>query len=120
MRLVWATDVHLNFLSEEPARRFCDELRAQSPDVVLFSGDIAEADSVAGWLAFVAAEVGRPVWYVLGNHDYYGGGIEEVRAQVQALSARDTRLQWLPGREPIELQPGVMLVGQDGWGDGRL
>jgi hypothetical protein len=120
MRLAWATDVHLNFLSEPAVRAFCQRLTEHAPDAILLSGDIAEARSLERWLRFVLDEVQRPVWFVLGNHDFYGGSLAQVRALAASLCAAEPRLRWLSTCAPITLSPGVALVGQDGWGDGRL
>lgn len=116
MRLAWATDVHLNFLGVAQRARFAAEVAATETEGVLITGDIAEADSVEPLLEELAAVVKRPVWFVLGNHDFYRGGIEEVRARAAAMTAA----RWLPAAGVVPLAPGVALVGHDGWGDARL
>lgn len=120
MLLTWATDVHLNFVSEDDARSFCRRLTEGAPDAILLSGDIAEAASLERWLRFVVAQTGLPVWFVLGNHDFYGGSLAEVSALALRLGEQEPRLRWLSACEPIPLSGGVALVGQDGWGDGWL
>lgn len=117
MRLAWATDVHLNFLGAADRARFAAEVAATGTEGVLITGDIAEADSFEPLLDELAAAVApRPVWFVLGNHDFYRGSIAEVRAQAAAM----TSARWLPTAGVVELAPGVALVGHDGWGDARL
>lgn len=66
------------------------------------------------------ARLGLPVYFVLGNHDFYRGGIVRVRAEVRALCNRSTRLHWLPGSGVVALTPETALVGHDGWADGRF
>jgi 3',5'-cyclic AMP phosphodiesterase CpdA len=116
VRLAWATDVHLNFLGAAQRARFAAEVAATDTGGVLITGDIAEADSVEPLLEELAEVVRRPVWFVLGNHDFYRGGIEEVRARAAAM----TVARWLPAAGVVSLAPGVALVGHDGWGDARL
>lgn len=117
MRATWLTDVHLNFLRPLALGAFYDRLKAERPEVVLLSGDIAEADSVVRFVDEIATETGAPTYYVLGNHDYYRSSIRAVR---ELLSRRKgTRAQWLPAIEPLQLTPATVLVGVDGWGDAR-
>lgn len=116
-RLAWATDIHLNFASDEVAQGLLDSLA--EADAALLTGDLAEAHDVSRWLARLAARTGKPVYFVLGNHDYYFGSIPEVREQIRALTAQDPRLCYLSAAGVIQLTDAVALVGHDGWGDAR-
>ena len=62
----------------------------------------------------------KPVYFVLGNHDYYRGKINEVRSEMTALTASNKYLFWLPASDPLRLDNETFLIGQDGWADGRL
>ena len=53
---------------------------------MLITGDIANARTVTGWLERIDDAWERPIYFVLGNHDFYGGSIVGVRASVTALS----------------------------------
>jgi predicted phosphohydrolase len=119
-RLAWATDVHLNFLSPEELAAFAAALVASEADAILITGDIAEAPSLRRLLTTVAQAVRRPIYFVLGNHDFYHGSIAEVRALAVDLSATSPWLRWLPAIDPVELAEDTILVGHDGWADGRL
>jgi 3',5'-cyclic AMP phosphodiesterase CpdA len=120
MRLAWATDIHLNFLEPPALETFLAAIADARPDAVIVSGDIAEAPSVEGYLVAIERAVERPIYFVLGNHDYYGGAIAEVRACMTALSARVPRLRWLNAAGVVPLTEETALVGHDGWADGRL
>jgi 3',5'-cyclic AMP phosphodiesterase CpdA len=119
MRLAWLTDVHANFL-DPPVAGWADEVVASGVDAVLLGGDIAEAPSLVDTLRELAVRVDRPIYFVLGNHDYYHGEIAEVRRQVAALAAEVEHLHYLPTCGAVELTPTAGLVGVGGWGDGRL
>ena len=119
-RLAWATDVHLNFLSPTGMDAFCAALQHEEPDAILLTGDIAEAPTVEPLLSIVAAELKTPIYFVLGNHDYYRGSIAAVRAAVADLCRRSSWLAWLPAEGVVPLSKNVALVGVDGWADGRL
>ena len=121
MRLAWLSDIHLNFLSRDDADDFFAKIRVESPDAILLTGDIGEARNVVVWLERLDRELQRPIYFVLGNHDFYGGSIEAVRAAVTALERPRPHLKYLTATdEVIELTPTVGLVGDDGWADARL
>jgi predicted phosphohydrolase len=113
VRATWLTDIHLNFLDPRQREAFYARARAERPDALLVGGDIGEAPSVAGFVDELGAIA--PTWFVLGNHDYYGASIADVRARMP----RDGRARWLPACGPVVLASGVVLVGVDGWGDAR-
>ena len=118
MKLAWATDIHLNFVREKDVELFCDGVKRLQASALLLSGDIAEADSLVGWLEFIEARLDIPIYFVLGNHDFYRGAITATRDSASNLD--QSNLQYLPAKGPIQLTPTVSLVGQDGWGDCRI
>lgn len=119
MRLAWLTDIHLDFLETPQIADFLADVHAQHADALVISGDIGEADSVTDFLRQIAAAVRVPVYFVLGNHDYYRGSIGAVRTQVAQFCRSASGLVWLNQREVVSLTPDVALVGHDGWSDGR-
>jgi hypothetical protein len=64
--------------------------------------------------------VQRPVYFVLGNHDFYHGSIAEVRETVRDRCSAVPDLHWLSDAGVVPLTHETCLVGHDGWGDGRL
>ena len=84
-RIVWTTDIHLNFVDEENLLQFLEQLQASQADALLFSGDIGESNNVTDYLSQLAAAVNCPTYFVLGNHDFYHGSIGEVRQQVKSF-----------------------------------
>jgi 3',5'-cyclic AMP phosphodiesterase CpdA len=119
VKITWATDIHLNFLDGQAVRAFLETIAARRPDAVVFAGDIAEAPTVEAYLETAARVLARPVYFVLGNHDFYRGRIAEVRQRMAALTARSELLRWLPAAGVVSLTRTTALVGHDGWGDGR-
>jgi Icc protein len=118
-RLVWVTDVHLNFVNRPGIERFCRAILDSSPDAVLVAGDIGEAPSVTNYLGCLESLLKRPIYFVLGNHDYYFGRISAVREATTALCRASSLLHWLVAETVIELTPATGLVGHDSWADGR-
>ena len=120
MRVAWATDIHLEFLTPPALTRFCITLAQSSADAFLISGDISQARGLLKHLRILERTLERPIYFVLGNHDFYHGRIADVRDQVREVTGISSWLRWLPAAGGIELAPGTGLVGHDGWADGRL
>lgn len=119
-RLAWVTDIHLNFVKGDGVERFCREIAAAKPDAVLVGGDIAEAPSIEAALSQLEKLLRRPIYFVLGNHDFYKGTIDGVRRGVSALVKGSKRLVWMNEAGVVALTEETALVGCDGWGDARL
>lgn len=120
MRALWLTDVHLNFPGRSVLDAFFAALAGQEADCVLLGGDIGEAPDVVGFLRRFEAELPVPVYFVLGNHDFYKGSIRGVRDRIRRLVRGSRRLVWLNDEEVVPLTPSTALVGHDSWADGRL
>lgn len=119
-RVVWLTDIHLNFVSPDDQTLFLEQVARLEPAAVLIGGDIAESHDVAARLRRMAEECSCPIYFVLGNHDFYFGSIREVREQMAVLCQEQPRLVYLTQTEFAELAPGTGLAGHDGWADARL
>ena len=120
LRIAWLTDIHLNFLAVESRAAFYAQIRDGKPDTLLIGGDIGEADSVAPILAELAAALEVPIYFVLGNHDFYRGSIAAVRRMVREQCASSTWPHWLPAAGVVPLTANTALVGHDSWADGRI
>jgi predicted phosphohydrolase len=116
VRATWLTDIHLNFLRRLALRAFFDKVKAERPDVLLVTGDIAEADTIEQFLDELGAQLGVPIYFVLGNHDYYRSSIHVVR---RVLARGRGVARWLPAIEPVRLTDRLVMIGVDGWGDAR-
>lgn len=119
-RFLWLTDIHLNFLEPAQVVAFLDSLAAQPAAGVLLSGDIGEAPDVTRYLTELERRLPCPIYFVLGNHDFYRGSIAAVRGRIEQLCKECGRLRWLPRAGVIALTERTSLLGHDGWGDARL
>lgn len=120
MKLAWLTDIHLNFIEEISRQKFYQKIVSSECDRVLISGDIAEASCLVTILNEMASYIDKPIYFVLGNHDYYKGQINEVRQAMTGLTKEQDKLFWLPASGTQKLDNDIILLGQDGWADGRL
>jgi predicted phosphohydrolase len=118
MRAAWLTDLHLDFVDRAQFEALTQHLADSGAETVLIGGDIAHAPDVCDWLERLAVTLRVPIYFVLGNHDYYGGSIAGVRAAISALADRTPNLAWLGAAGAVSLTPQTALIGHDGWGDG--
>jgi predicted phosphohydrolase len=118
-RTLWLTDIHLNFLrNPDMCRMFGEAMRSEEVfDSVVITGDIAEAPSIVDRLRRFAGGVGedRQVYFLPGNHDFYGGSLESVQAALSATLAPN--LVYLDAQAPILLDEETALVGKYAWYD---
>lgn len=120
MQYAWLTDIHLNFIDDVARQKFYQEIVTTKCDGVLISGDIAEAPSLSHILSDMVNYINKPIYFILGNHDYYKGQINEVRDTVRSLTKEHDKLFWLSASAIQKLDNNTCLIGQDGWADGRL
>ncbi len=115
MKLIWISDVHLNFLEKfkEYRNNFYTKIKEAKGDAVVLTGDIAESHNVVMYLEEMEAAVSKPVYFVLGNHDFYGSSVKAVKASVRHLG----HLPVYPSG--VEINASTTLIGVDGWGDTR-
>lgn len=136
-KIVHTTDTHLNLCHTQKILQFCRHLVAAKPDAVVITGDIAEAPSVAHFLRIIqkgTEPATFPIFFVLGNHDFYLGSIKEVKESMENMFTyehkgikipqigkgdKNKRLAWLNSSGVIPLTKTTCLVGADGFYDGQ-
>jgi len=116
----WATDLHLDHATPESREALSIALRNGSAPTVIVTGDISVAPRLAADLAFLADAAGRPVHFVLGNHDHYHGSVGSARDSVINLTNSTDQVKWLPPAGVVPLDDETALIGVDGWADGAF
>jgi predicted phosphohydrolase len=119
MKLVWLTDTHLNVLDKEQRNAFYAEITSVKAQAILISGDIAEANSISGYLVELERALTCPIYFVLGNHDFYGSNVASVTTNIHEIAKSYDNLVWLTETDYSVLTKDILLVGVDGWADGR-
>jgi hypothetical protein len=61
-----------------------------------------------------------PIYFVLGNHGYYGGSMTSVHEAIARETASSRWLRWLASSGVIAQTQHSALIGHDSWADGRL
>ena len=119
-QIAWLTDLHLEFLQLDELHTFVGQLIHSMPDIVLVGGDTGTAVDFASFFQFLEMRLKRPIYFVLGNHDYYHGSISQVRETAEKLSRSSQWLHWLPIKRVVPLSETTGLIGHGSWADGRL
>lgn len=118
--IAWLTDLHLNFVGRTEIEILCNSIRSSGAEAVLITGDIASSVHLCMCLKLLADSIQLPIYFVLGNHDYYGSSIQRVNFEVGGIVISNHNLIWLTRSAVIELTPDTCLIGHEGLADGRL
>jgi predicted MPP superfamily phosphohydrolase len=116
----WATDIHLDTLGNDPVAitDFGKFLVKDAPHGVFLTGDLSNAKNLVYHLSILEKACERPIYFVLGNHDFYGASVETVRKTMRELTNMSQYLKYLPTTQYVALSPTTALIGHDGWYDG--
>lgn len=117
MRLAWATDIHLDCVSEDSFFRFVQSIQNAKVDRLLLTGDNSTSRRVLSDLGRLQNRIRIPIDFVLGNHDYWHLTFEATDKVMADYHSLD--LTYLTNSEPIHFGDGSYLLGVDGWYDGR-
>lgn len=104
MKIQFFSDIHLEFGHFEIPRT--------DADVIVAAGDIGVGLQGIEWLK----RFDRPVIYVAGNHEFYGGDLVHTRAAI-AQATSDSRIRFLENAS-AEIS-GVRFLGATLWTDYR-
>lgn len=105
MRLQVVSDLHLGVRGMEHSH--------VDSDVVVLAGDIARPAEAIKW----AKDFGKPVIYVPGNHEFYGGAIEGVIQELRSRAAGSDVHVLAEDEVTID---GVRFLGATLWTDFAL
>ena len=125
MRLTWLTDIHLDFITSPGDIKssihnldlFCSLILDNKPDACVITGDISRAPFLQDHLVALESRLGIPIYFVLGNHDFWDSTIEAVRNKMIEITLRSKKLKYLSCIDYIMLDKKTALVGHDGWYD---
>lgn len=117
--IAWLSDIHLDFLDKARRRAFYQTILDAGVDGVVISGDICNGHYLEKYLTEMAKIIKVPIWFTLGNHDYYGSNVKAIRKKLKSLCIKQPLLKWLHKEGVIALSEEIGLVGVDSWADGR-
>ena len=118
-KILWMTDIHLDFATKSTFELLLEKVKEKDSDIIIISGDIANSIILVNTLESIASLLEKPIYYVLGNHDYYGSSIKTVRLRMKKLNKKNQYLKYLPLNGIIKLENDTCLIGHDSWYDGK-
>lgn len=106
-----ASDIHLgNIVGNRHLKKMVKEINSMKPDVVLLAGDVLD-DSIEPFIRNNMSEelkqlkARHGVYAVLGNHEYYGGSIEEYTELMRSIGIKVLQ-------DEVEEVAGTYIVGR--------
>lgn len=117
--IAWATDIHLDRLTERDFLEYKEYLKELNPDAFIISGDIAEGEVVCRSLKDFDKSFDFPIYFVLGNHDFYHSSFAKVEENIRSLIKDSKNLHWLSESGVVKLNDSTALIGIEGWGDAQ-
>lgn len=113
MRLLVLSDLHLE-IWRDFAPKF--DVTVSKPDIVILAGDIHTKARAPSWAASVFPSI--PVLYVSGNHEFYGGTLDEASAAIRDACELYPDIHYLDCDEFVI--HGVRFLGVTLWTDFEL
>ena len=118
MKFAWATDVHLDCVeSDAVIGEFAASVKHTGVDGLLLTGDISNGREIVRHLRLLHRVLDLPVYFVAGNHDFYGTSVREGRKQLAELSRQIPALKYMSAERFVPVSSDVALIGHDGWYD---
>lgn len=116
-KYLFITDPHLL-----PFNRFkmLDAILSQKPRAVFVGGDISYGPTLISDLKFLGKRIGRPMYFVLGNHDYHFSSIDKVHTKVKEVCEEYRNLVWLTNAGVVPITNEVAVIGAEGWYDAQV
>lgn len=118
-KYLWFTDLHLNRVSPIKKILFINHIIKENPKAIFLTGDISNGMILYYDLYLLARFIKCPIYFILGNHDYWNSSIEKTHNKVKSLCDKFPHLIWMSQTDFIELNDDVAIIGDEGWFDGR-
>jgi predicted MPP superfamily phosphohydrolase len=94
-KFVWCTDTHFEFCTNTIIFQWIEAVQKSGASGVILSGDITNAKNIEQILIGMNESLKMPIYFVLGNHDCYGGSHTEVHQKVRNLCQYYPNLHFL-------------------------
>lgn len=117
-KYLWLTDTHVTILNRH---KLLNVILDQKPAAVFLTGDISNSSSsTISTLEFLGRRIGRPLYFVLGNHDLHFSDRNSTFNEVRSLCKTYKNLTWMTDNQTIQLSEQSCLIGHEGFYDARV
>lgn len=114
------SDLHLDQAPARNCSKLLRDLKNTEYDAAVITGDTAASATLVPHLKALAhACAPRPLFVVLGNHDFFGSSLIATQGEVRALCRRLSNLHHLQDHGVVWLNKNTVLIGHHGWADAR-
>lgn len=118
IKIAWIVDPHFDFVPVDQISKISATISQEDVDFVLISGDLGNSTNLSKVLKKLDFCLNVPVFFVLGNHDYYAGSFDDVNATVKKVVEKSKNLNWLRGIDVFSLNDDICIIGHGLWADG--
>lgn len=115
--MLWLTDIHVDFKNKETVDRFFDSIASEKARGICITGDMADKEQSISFLEELSKKVDFPIYFVLGNHDYYGSSILSFQKKIESFFEGNPSVVYLPSQEEIGVSDTTAIIGIDNWYD---
>lgn len=114
--ILWATDLHLNYFSDDFIKNFALSTRKKfiNPKGLIISGDISLGNKLERQLNVLSDTLQIPIYFVLGNHDYWYSSFQEIDLLINKI-CQNSNIICLDNSSIIIND--VEIIGFTGWYD---
>jgi predicted phosphohydrolase len=117
VQIGWATDIHLDMAGDVLGKVKILSSQLKNCEALLITGDISVSEMLVPHLSMLETVIEKPIYFVLGNHDYYGSNIGIVRRKVTNMCNSSSFLRYMSSVPFIKIDEGKYIIGHDGWYD---
>lgn len=123
----WITDPHFDHVGGRDPKRadfmvesFLQFVEEEHFSGLFITGDVATSHSLRKYLKLIERTMSCPVYFVLGNHDFWGSSVKKVRSIASDIADDSVNLYYLSNETHYNIQgdPETAILGHDGWYDG--
>lgn len=116
--ILWVTDLHLNFIKSNNIKQWIENIdQKYNPESMIITGDISDGLNIIDNLYKLAKNFGKPIYFVLGNHDFYHSSFLDINKKINSLVKNVSNLFWLDKKSFTK--DDFSIVGSTGWYDAK-
>lgn len=112
LKILWLTDTHVDKISAENYQELLDFIIASKADGMWLTGDIGDPPRNIEFLKALFERYKKPVFFVLGNHDFYKYKIADMRFKMTQLVKSYPLANYLSETPGLD-SDGHLMVGMD-------
>lgn len=113
----WCTDIHLDCAEDPEGSTKKLAYASADADCIVITGDISISPAICTHLKLLDEVIQKPIYFVLGNHDFYFSDFVTTRKKVVDTCRSSSFLCYLSNLPFVRLDQNTALVGHDGWYD---